>query len=110
MNGEPSAQVVLRPIASPLALGFVGLAMGTTMLSALQLSWIPATQQRIVAIALLGFVAPLQGLASVFGFLGRDTVVATGTSGATTTPFFRRTWITRACRGCRTRSARSLRE
>lgn len=78
MNGEPSAQVVLRPIASPLALGFVGLAMGTTMLSALQLSWIPATQQRIVAIALLGFVAPLQGLASVFGFLGRDTVVATG--------------------------------
>lgn len=78
MNGEPSARVVLRPIASPLALGFVGLAMGTTMLSALQLSWLPAAQQRIVAIALLGFVAPLQGLASVFGFLGRDSVVATG--------------------------------
>lgn len=78
MNAEPSAQVVLRPIASPLALGFVGLAMGTTVLSALQLSWVPAAQQRMVAIALLGFVAPLQGLASVFGFLGRDTVVATG--------------------------------
>lgn len=78
MNTEPSAQVVLRPIASPLALGFVGLAMGTTILSALQLSWVPAAQQRFVAIALLGFVAPLQSLASVFGFLGRDTVVATG--------------------------------
>jgi succinate-acetate transporter protein len=78
VNTEPSAQVVLRPIASPLALGFVGLAMGTTILSALQLSWVPAAQQRFVAIALLGFVAPLQGLASVFGFLGRDTVVATG--------------------------------
>ena len=78
MNGEPSARVVLRPIASPLALGFVGLAMATTMLSALQLSWVPAAQQRGVAIALLGFVAPLQGLASAFGFRGRDTVVATG--------------------------------
>jgi uncharacterized protein len=78
VNTEPSAQVVLRPIASPLALGFVGLAMGTTILSALQLSWVPAAQQRFVAIALLGFVAPLQSLASVFGFLGRDTVVATG--------------------------------
>ena len=63
MNGEPSARVVLRPIASPLALGFVGLAMATTMLSALQLSWVP--QQRIIAISLLGVLA-------------RDTVVASG--------------------------------
>ena len=75
---QPSAQVVLRPIASPLALGFVGLAMGTTVLSALQLDWVPAAQQDTAAIALLTFVVPLQGLASVLGFLCRDAVAATG--------------------------------
>ena len=75
---QPSTQIVLRPIASPLAIGFVGLTMGTTILSALQLGWVASSQQSVVAIALLGFVVPLQGIASVLGFLGRDAVAATG--------------------------------
>jgi succinate-acetate transporter protein len=77
-SADPATLITLRPIASPLALGFVGLAMGTTIVAALQLGWITATDQRLVAIALLAFVAPLQGLASIFGFLGRDGIAATG--------------------------------
>jgi succinate-acetate transporter protein len=71
-------RVVIRPVADPLPLGFLALAGGTLLVSGLQLGWLPAGQGQDVALVLLAFVFPLQLLASVFGFLSRDVVPATG--------------------------------
>lgn len=75
---ERAARVVLRPIGNPLPLGFLALAAGTFVLAALQLGWIPVSESSDVAIVLIAFVFPLQLLASVLGYLGRDVVAGTG--------------------------------
>jgi uncharacterized protein len=75
---EPGARVVLRPLATPLPLGFLGLVLATTTFSALQLGWIPPEQGRVAAITAVAATVPLQLLASVVGFLARDPVAATG--------------------------------
>jgi uncharacterized protein len=72
------AQVVLRPIGTPLPLGFLGLFVATTAFSALQLAWLPAAQGSTVALAVLGLTVPVQLVACVFGFLARDPVAGTG--------------------------------
>jgi succinate-acetate transporter protein len=73
---QPS--VVVRPLATPLPLGFLALCIATLAFSAVQLSWIPASQGRTVALAAVALTAPLQLLACVIGFLARDPVAATG--------------------------------
>ena len=73
---EAVTRIALRPIASPLALGFLALAGGTFTLAGLQLGWVD--EQRQVGLILLAFTVPLQLLAAIFGFLARDTVAATG--------------------------------
>lgn len=70
--------VSLRPIATPLPLGFLGLAMATVSVAALNLGWIDPAQGHEIALALLLFVAPLQLVACIGGFAGRDVVAATG--------------------------------
>ena len=75
---SPAARIVLRPIGNPLPLGFLALAGGTLMVSGLQLGWLGPRLGQDVALVLLGFVFPLQLLAAVFGFLGRDVVAGTG--------------------------------
>jgi uncharacterized protein len=74
----PPIRVVLRPIAAPLALGFSGLAAATFVLSGLQLGWVEQQEGTQVALCILAFTVPLQLVASVFGFLARDGVAATG--------------------------------
>ena len=74
---ETMVRVVLRPIGSPLALGFVALAAATFVVSGLQLGWVEAAEGRNVALILIGFVAPLQLLVSVLGFLARDSLAGT---------------------------------
>jgi succinate-acetate transporter protein len=74
----PSTRVVLRPLATPLPLGFLALVLATTMFAALQLGWIPPAQGRVVALTAIVGTVPLQLLASVIGFLTRDPVAATG--------------------------------
>lgn len=71
-------RVYLRPLGTPLPLGFVGLAGATIALSGLQLGWVPATQAHQVALAVLLIAVPLQFISSVFGFLARDVVAGTG--------------------------------
>ena len=71
-------RVTLRPIAGPLALGFFGLAAATFVLSGLQLGWVEPTEGKQVALCVLAFTVPLQFTASLFGFLARDGVAATG--------------------------------
>src|SRR5215212_9529988 len=75
---EDSTRVFLRPIASPLALGFLALGGATLVLSGLQLGWFAPRESSYVAFALMTFGAPLQLLTSIFGFLARDPAAATG--------------------------------
>jgi len=78
---EPSNapnRIVLRPVASSLPLGFLALALATVPFAAVQLGWVAPTEGRAVAIGAIAATVPLQLLASVFGFLARDVVAATG--------------------------------
>ncbi|WP_432497629.1 acetate uptake transporter family protein [Kineococcus auxinigenes] len=74
----PLTRIVLRPVGTPLPLGFLGLFVATGAFAALQLDWIGPGQGRVVALAALLFTAPLQLLAAVYGFLARDPVAGTG--------------------------------
>jgi len=76
LNG--TERVVLRPIANPLPLGFIGLGGATLVVSGLQLGWIEPSQGKDVALILIAFAFPLQLIASIFGYLGRDVVAGTG--------------------------------
>lgn len=71
-------RVVLRPIGSPLPLGFLGLAVATLTVAGLNLGWVPTSEQYQVGLVLVTFAFPLQIVATVFGFLARDPVVASG--------------------------------
>lgn len=75
---EPATRVVLRPLATPLPLGFLALALATTVFGAVQLGWVPPDQGRVAALTALGATVPLQLTAAVVGFLTRDPVAATG--------------------------------
>lgn len=74
---EDVARITLRPFASPMPLGFVGLAGATIPLAAMNLGWIPASEGKTLALVMLAFVFPLQLLASIFGVLARDGVAGT---------------------------------
>jgi uncharacterized protein len=78
ISAEAAPRVVLRPIASPLTLTFLALAVGTFVLAGLQLSWIGARQSADVGLVVMVFVFPLQAVSSVFGFLARDSIAGTG--------------------------------
>ncbi len=72
------SQVFLRPIASPFALGFLGLAGATLTDAGLQLGWFSDLERHQAALIIL-IVAPIpQLIASIFGFLARDPIAATG--------------------------------
>lgn len=71
-------RIFLRPIGSPMPFGFLGLAVATLVLAGLDLGWLPTAEQHAVALVLLAFAFPAQILASVLGFLARDTVVGSG--------------------------------
>ncbi|SDE37059.1 acetate uptake transporter family protein [Auraticoccus monumenti] len=73
-----AVRVVLRPIASPLPLGFLALTVATVAFASVQLSWVPQDQGHTVALGVLVLTVPLQLLAAVMGFLARDPVAATG--------------------------------
>jgi uncharacterized protein len=76
--GEPQTRVVLRPVATPLPLGFLALALATVAFAAVQLGWVPPTEGRIAGLTALAATVPLQLTAAVVGFLARDPVAATG--------------------------------
>ncbi len=75
---EAMSRVTLRPIASPMPLGFLALAVATFTLAGLQLGWISPAQSQDAGLAVLTFAVPLQGLSTVFGFLARDPAAGTG--------------------------------
>src|SRR3954465_763015 len=73
-----ATRVMLRPVASPLPLGFLALALATIPFTAVQLGWVPPTEGRVAAIGAIAATGPLQLLAAGVGFLARDVVAATG--------------------------------
>jgi succinate-acetate transporter protein len=77
-NPTYATRVVLRPLASPLPLGFLALAVATVAFATVQLGWIPQSQGRTIALGVLFLTVPLQFLVAILGFLARDPVAATG--------------------------------
>ncbi|MBO0820567.1 MAG: hypothetical protein J2P26_06920 [Nocardiopsaceae bacterium] len=71
-------RVMLRPLASSLPLGFFAFTVGTVLLSALELNWVPVGQDANLMILVLAFVVPMEALSGVFAFLARDSGAATG--------------------------------
>jgi hypothetical protein len=71
-------RVTLRPIATSLPLGFFAFTVGTVLLTALELSWVPVSATPQIATLVLAFVAPLEAVSGLFAFLARDTGAATG--------------------------------
>jgi uncharacterized protein len=80
-----AVRIVLRPIASALPLGFFAFAIGSILLTGLELGWVPTAQGGQIALLQLGFVAPLQLAAALLAFAARDVGAATalGLFGAT---------------------------
>lgn len=79
--GDPvgaRTRIVLRPIATPLPLGLLAQSVASLSYSSLQLHWIGTSQADAVALAVLVLTVPLQLIAAVMGFLGRDPVAGTG--------------------------------
>lgn len=72
-------QTVLRPLATPLPLGFLGQAVASWAFACLQLSWLKPSEGHLIALGVLIFTVPLQATSCVMGFLVRDPVAATGT-------------------------------
>jgi uncharacterized protein len=70
-------RIILRPIGSPLPLGLLALMCASVLLALQQIGAIPTTETKTIALVLLGFVAPLMLVATVFSFLARDTVAGT---------------------------------
>jgi succinate-acetate transporter protein len=71
-------RVVLRPLGTPLPLGFLGLMVATAAFATVQLGWVAPDQGRFAGYAALLFTAPVQLLAAVLGFFARDPVAGTG--------------------------------
>jgi succinate-acetate transporter protein len=78
LQEQDATRIVLRPIASPLPLGFLGLVVGSLLISALQLHWVPPTARHELAIGVLAFTVAVQLVACLYGFLCRDVVASTG--------------------------------
>ena len=72
------SRVFLRPMGTPLPLGFFGLVVATSVLSCLNLGWIPTSEQHQVAFVLMVFAFPLQLIASVLLFLVRSAPAGAG--------------------------------
>jgi succinate-acetate transporter protein len=80
-------RIMLRPIGSGLPLGFFSFGIGMLLLACQEIGWIPVSEQHDVGLLLATFVFPLELVATIFAFLGRDTL------GATTLGLFTTSWL-----------------
>ena len=77
-RAEAVTRIVVRPIASPTALGLFGLAAATLVLSGLQLGWVEKGEGNKVGLILIAFPFLAQLLASIWSTLARDGIATTG--------------------------------
>lgn len=73
-----ATRVVLRPIAGSFPLGFAGLAAASVTVAGIELGWIGHSDTMHAGLIVIIVAPSLQLIASVFGFLARDAVAATG--------------------------------
>ena len=74
---EDVTRIVLRPLASPLPLGFFAFGIGSILLSALQFGLIPQADVQNLALLFGVFVFPLEILAALLAYFARESVGAT---------------------------------
>ena len=77
-GADPVTARVLRPVATPLPLGMLGLAVASSTYAALQLGWVPTSEAHTAGLAAVFFAVPLQLLAATIGFATRDSAATTG--------------------------------
>jgi succinate-acetate transporter protein len=80
-RAEATTRVIVRPIGSPVALGFLGLAAASFVLAGLQVGWVEPAEGKKVALTLVLFAFPAQFVAGVLAFLARDGVVGSAMIG-----------------------------
>lgn len=78
LENAANTLLVLRPLATPLPLGFLGLFFATMLLAGVELGWVPRGQEKLVVIGVLVLTVPVQLIACIYGFLVRDLVAGTG--------------------------------
>src|SRR4051794_19746785 len=71
-------EINLRPFASALPLGFFAFGIGMALLAGYDAGWIAVGEEKHLGMLLATFVFPLELLAAIFAFLGRDVFAATG--------------------------------
>ena len=73
---QAMSRIVLRPIGSPLPLGYFTVAIDNVLVSTLQWGLLPAADHRAVALIVLpAFV--VQAIVGIFAFGARDSIAAT---------------------------------
>jgi len=77
-SASDDTRVFVRPLGTPLPLGFLGLFVSTFAFAATQTGWVSELEGSKAALAAIAVTSPTQLLASVFGFLARDAVAGTG--------------------------------
>jgi succinate-acetate transporter protein len=70
-------RVVLRPIGSPLPLGFAAFGIGSFVFAMQQLGVLKVSEAPSVTLLLTVFLAPLQLIAALWCFSARETLAAT---------------------------------
>lgn len=85
-RADPPVRITLRPLASPLPLGFFAFAIGSFVFTCFELGWVAPTRPNQVALIMVIFVAPLDLVASILAFWARDP------GGATALGLFGMTW------------------
>lgn len=78
LEDAANTRIVLRPLATPLPLGFLGLFVATMLLAGGELGWVPHGQEKLMLVGVLALTVPVQAIACVYGFLVRDLVAGTG--------------------------------
>ena len=83
---DPPVRIVLRPLASPLPIGFFAFAIGSFLFTSFELGWVAESQLPQLATIMIVFVAPLELIASILAYWARDS------GGATALGLFGMTW------------------
>ena len=83
---DPPVRIMLRPLASPLPIGFFAFAIGSFLFTAFELGWVAESQLPQLATIMIVFVAPLELIASILAYWARDS------GGATALGLFGMTW------------------
>ena len=74
---ENLTRIVLRPLASPLPLGFFAFGIGSILQSGLQFGLLPQSEVQNLALIFGALVFPLELLAAILAFPSRETAGAT---------------------------------